>query len=77
LRNPASGLKLPPGVALGCGVTAYGCADATGLVHARVFGGIQMPEIAERADDVDISTLDMRHVVPNMGAPSSEEFGFR
>ena len=48
---------------LGCGVTAFDLEDARGLVIAAT------PALAIREciEDVDISTLDSGHVIPNMG----------
>lgn len=62
-------LELPPGVALGCGVTARDYEDALALVGARVFPGRTMPEPVRTVADVDISELDQNHVIPNMEDP--------
>jgi len=52
---------------LGCGVAAYDKNDSIRLVRELVFADRQMPEIRELIDDVDVSTLDTKHVRPNMG----------
>lgn len=59
---------LPPGVGLGCGVTACKFGDALGLLRARVFAGA-LPTVTEVIEDVDVSTLDPGHVLPNMAPP--------
>jgi len=47
------------GVFLGCGVTAA----------SREEGGDPMPRILSVVEDVDLSTLDANHVMPNIGDP--------
>jgi hypothetical protein len=59
----------PAGVLLGCGVTAEDPDEALELVRERVFDG-QLPRLKKFIKDVDISTLDQDHVVPNMGVPA-------
>jgi YD repeat-containing protein len=60
---------LPPGVLMGCGATAESKKEALELVRLLVFGGEALPRIKKLVEDVDISTLDQNHVVPNMRAP--------
>jgi hypothetical protein len=55
---------------LGCGVTAYDYSDALKLLNEKLLVGNQMPNIAEVIEDVDISTLDQNHVIPNMEVPA-------
>jgi hypothetical protein len=55
---------------MGCGVTAHDYDDALALLRETVFGGAELPKVAAVAEDVDISTLDVRHVRPNMGNPT-------
>ena len=57
----------PAWLRLGCGVTAYGLEDARAIVQATVFEGREMPAITKAIEDVDIKSLDQRHVIPNMG----------
>jgi hypothetical protein len=59
----------PPGVLAGCGVTAYDLEDAISLLKQRVFTSGDLPGIRSIVEDVDVSTLDAGHVLPNMGAP--------
>lgn len=60
---------LPAGVRMGCGVTASSIDDATSLLADRVFKGASVPKITRVVQDVDISSLDAGHVLPNMGLP--------
>jgi hypothetical protein len=60
---------LPPGIRLGCGVTARSIEEGTSLIQERVFGGARVPPVTKIIVDVDISTLDGAHVRPNMGNP--------
>ncbi len=54
---------------LGCGVTAYTYDDAVAIMKETVFAGRDFPPIAKFIEDVDIRTLDQKHVVPNMEPP--------
>jgi hypothetical protein len=56
-------------VNLGCGVTAYDYNDALKLLRDKIFIEREIPNIAEVIEDVDVSTLDKNHVIPNMEAP--------
>jgi hypothetical protein len=57
----------------GCGVTAHSYGDALAILSETVFSGKPIPEIEHTIEhtieDVDISTLDQKHVIPNMEAP--------
>ena len=57
----------PTPLSIGCGVTAYNYDDSLDLLRDRVFGGLQ-PTLANVIADVDVSTLDKGHVLPNMGS---------
>jgi hypothetical protein len=59
----------PPGIAIGCGVTAYDYQDALELIRERVFKNNSLPPIQKAIEDVDVSTLDANHVLPNMAVP--------
>ena len=52
----------------GCGVTAYSWEDALDLVQAA-YPAISSEEVVKVIENVDIQTLDQKHVVPNMGVP--------
>lgn len=43
--------------------------DATDILRSIVFGAQTMPPIAGAIEDVDVSTLDSGHFIPNMDAP--------
>jgi len=63
----AVGASAPLGTRLGCGVTAQDVDEARQLVFERVFKGLAKPRIARVLEDVDVSSLDASHVLPNMG----------
>lgn len=50
---------------LRCGVTAYSREDAQEILRRQVFGG-PIPNVTRMIEDVDVSTLDHGHVLPNM-----------
>jgi hypothetical protein len=58
----------PPGMAAGCGVTALDRDDALALVGSWL--GTAAPSLGSVIDDVDVSTLDAKHVLPNMLPPN-------
>ena len=62
--------NLPFGVRIGCGVTAYNYDDALFLLSKKVFNNAAPPEIKNMIENVDISTLDDGHVLPNMSSPN-------
>ena len=55
----------------GYGVTAYDYEDALGLLREHLSSfyekPIALPPVVSVIEDVDVSTLDERHVLPNMG----------
>ncbi len=65
---PNSGIY-PLGLLAGCGVTAYNYDDALELLQKKVFGKEAIPSIQKVVEDIDVSTLDEGHVLPNMGIP--------
>ncbi|MCP3097663.1 hypothetical protein LZ198_02100 [Myxococcus sp. K15C18031901] len=62
-----SGDALPVGTRLGCGVSARDAEDAMVLLRERVFQGSDLPRVLRLVEDVDVSTLDAGHVLPNLG----------
>jgi hypothetical protein len=60
----------PSGVLLGCGVTASDREDAEKILRERVFIAEPVPRIKSVIEDIDISTLDPGHVLPNMSDPT-------
>jgi hypothetical protein len=61
-------LPNPSAINLGCGVTASDYEDAISLLRERVFGQNGPPPIEECIENVDVSTLEPKHVAPNLGA---------
>ena len=55
----------------GCGVTGIDLDDALALIRHDVLRGSPLPPIRKIVKDVDISTLDANHVLPNIGVPIS------
>lgn len=62
------GDDLPIGLLFGCGVTAHTGEDAISIIKDTYFPGGPLPRIKRVVADVDVSTLDQNHVVPNMGS---------
>lgn len=50
---------------LGYGVTAWTREDALAILSQQMPG--EVDTIAEYIEDVDVSTLDPRHILPNVG----------
>jgi hypothetical protein len=57
----------PPGVLMGCGITALDEEDAIRILKENVFPTHPFPGIKTMVADVDVSKLDQGHVLPNMG----------
>jgi hypothetical protein len=55
---------------LGYGVTAWTEEDAMALLREAVFHGKELSGIAAVIADVDVSTLDPDHILPNMEPPN-------
>ena len=58
----------PSGMTSGCGVTAFDREDAMRLLSQAI--GCTPPPPVRVIEDVDVSTLDQRHVLLNMHPPS-------
>jgi hypothetical protein len=61
---------------VGCGVTGFDIDDALELAQSSVFGGRELPKVAEVISDIDVSTLDPNHVLPNIGVTSTRGVWF-
>ena len=70
LEFAMSSFSEPTPLRLGCGVTAHAKTDALEIVRTRVFHGGEVPTVVSVIEDVDLSTLDPRHVLPNIGNPA-------
>lgn len=55
---------------IGCGVTATTIEEATEMLRVQVFDGAHVPPFASVQVDVDVSTLDAKHVIPKSALPS-------
>lgn len=66
----------PLGIGYGCGVTAYNIEDALRLMEDRIFSSVKRPPFKTVKENVDISTLDQGHVIPNMKLPFSRGIWF-
>ena len=68
---------VPPLSALnvGCGVTAYSHDDAIQILKGRVFE--KSVPACSVIEDIDISTLDENHVLPDMGVVTQRGVWFR
>jgi hypothetical protein len=64
------GNNVPSGTLIGCGVTAYSYDDAKTLLRTIVFKKGPLPKIKKVIENVDVSTLDKGHVLPNMAPPN-------
>lgn len=62
-------LEHPTALALGCGVSATSYEEAISFMRSQIFKAEPLPEIASVIEDVDVSTLDRGHVIPNMESP--------
>lgn len=61
---------------LGCGVTGFDLNDALAMLKTEIFGGGEIPPIKEFVEDVDVSTLDEKHVLSNIGLVTSRGIWF-
>lgn len=61
--------NFPPGIGIGCGVTAINYDDAIQIMEEKIFCNNKMPPIKKFIEDIDISQLDQKHVIPNMNVP--------
>jgi hypothetical protein len=62
--------NVPYGMKIGCGVTAYSYSDALNILKDKVFKDSSQFQIKRVIEDVDVSTLDPGHVLPNMSPPN-------
>lgn len=64
------------GLSLGCGVTAYNLEDAKRILQEKIFQEAPFPKIVTLIEDIDVSTLDNAHILPNIGVPSRRGIWF-
>lgn len=60
-------INYPPGIVIGCGITAFNIEDAYKLLDEKIFISIKRPAIIKTIEHVNISKLDQNHIVHNMG----------
>jgi len=53
------------GLKLGCGVTAYSYEDALYILKATIFKYQPIGKIVDVIENIDVSTLDAGHILPN------------
>lgn len=58
--------NFPPGIVIGCGVTAFSYDDAIKLMDEKIFYNSKRPPFKKIIENVNIYELDQGHVVPNM-----------
>lgn len=68
--------SIPSGTRMGCGVTALNYEDALKLINDKLFGNKPMAPIEQLIEDIDISTLDANHILPNIGLPTRRGIWF-
>ncbi len=61
------GDEIPVGFRMGCGVTAYNRDDAFALLLGVWPAEGDGPVIREVSEDIDLTRLDQKHVLPNIG----------
>jgi hypothetical protein len=59
----------PPGIGIGCGVTACDYNDAVRILDEKVFKNVERPPFKKIVENVDVSTLNQGWVIPNMKPP--------
>lgn len=64
------------GVRRGCGVTAYTEEDAIHILKTEMFSSTGVPKIKLIKANIDVNTLEEKHVRPNMGVVSNRGIWF-
>ena len=57
----------PIGTLLGCGVTASSLDEALAILREQVFRSDTLPHLEKSIEDVPLSEIDPKHVLPNCG----------
>jgi hypothetical protein len=52
-----------------CGITAYSYEDAIHLLSKQAFEGRPISKIKRHTENIDLSTLDANHILPNIVRP--------
>lgn len=61
--------RIPVGFRLGCGITAHSEAEALSLLRGIYPIEVDKIIVAEIVQDVALSDLEPKHVLPNIGDP--------
>lgn len=59
--------SVPSGTRMGCGVTGLNYEDALNIISDKLFRNKLVAPIEHLVENIDISTLDADHILPNMG----------
>jgi hypothetical protein len=62
-----AGADIPIGFRMGCGITAFSREDAFALLLKVWPGKGDGLTISNVSEDIDLTTLDQNHVLPNLG----------
>jgi hypothetical protein len=60
----------------GCGVSAFTLDDAMNILRERLLSDHIERAVARVVTDVDVSTLDPGHILPNLGLPTQRGIWF-
>lgn len=71
-----SAFDFPPGIGVGCGVSAHNYEDAIKILDEKVFNIIKRPPFKKVIENIDVSSIDKGHVIPNMKSPISRGIWF-
>lgn len=53
----------------GCGITAYDLNDALKIMRLFILQSDDFPKFSRIVENIDLSTLEEKHVLPNAGVP--------
>jgi hypothetical protein len=67
---------LPPGLRMGCGITAFSEEDAVEILREKVFQKEEIAPITKKIIDVNVSLLDPGHILPNIENPAARGVWF-
>jgi hypothetical protein len=60
-------VPVPFGTKMGCGVTAFSYEDALSIINDKIFNKNPIAPIKRIVENIDVSTLDAGHILPNIG----------
>ena len=53
----------------GCGITAYDYNDALNIMRHFILRSDDLPKFTRIVENIDVSTLEDKHIIPNLGVP--------